>query len=78
LYAQKRPRDILAYLRYASVSKEAYHKAKETYIPAKETHRYTGIPEVGALLEALALRVGTLLNIVRVARQLHQRLGHGA
>ena len=37
LYAQKRPTDILAYLRYAyaQVSKEAYHMAKETYYTHK-------------------------------------------
>jgi len=31
LHAQKRPTDILAYLKYAQVSKETYYKAKETY-----------------------------------------------
>ena len=31
LYAQKRPTNVLAYLRYARVSKETYYMAKETY-----------------------------------------------
>jgi len=40
LYAQKRPTNVLAYLRYARVSKETYYMAKETYYMAKETYSY--------------------------------------
>jgi hypothetical protein len=40
VYAKKRPTDILAYLRYAEVSKETYYKAKETYYTHKRDLLY--------------------------------------
>ena len=38
LYAQKRPIDILVYLRYAQVSKETFHRQKRPIHTSKETY----------------------------------------
>ena len=42
----KRDLLILAYLRYAEVSKQTYYRPKETYSHAKRDLQITGIPEV--------------------------------